>query len=143
MADPRAIIKGDGVAEEYLTLKIDNSTIVYDSTKVGGSAGVGLAVNLSGQATVQLVSDAAAVLGKLVDVRPDNFATVQIGGACLLPGGVSATLTAGSRIVGALGAASAKGYIRSVAAATLAEVAVANGTIIDSTDATNVLVYLT
>jgi hypothetical protein len=143
MADPRLSPRFDGIDPVYATFKIDNSTIVYDQTKAGGSAGAGLAVNLSASSTIQLVSDAQYVMGKLIRAQVDNIASVQIGGIVLLPGGVSATLTAGSAIVGALGAASAKGFIRTAAAATLAEVALQNGRILDSADATNVAVWLT
>lgn len=124
------------------TYIIDNSTITYDATKAGGSAMVGLAVNLSASKTVRLVSDAEPVLGVLVSVEPDLMATVQVGSVCTFKGGESATLTPGSKIVGALQAAAAKGYVRSVAAATLAEVAVATGAILDAATATAVKVRM-
>ena len=142
MANPRNTVAFDDIEGPTATFLIDNSTIVYDATQAGGSASVGLAVNLSTHKTVRLVSDAEPVLGRLELVEADNKATVRVSGFMKLPGGASATLTAGSRIVGALGAASAKGYIRSVAAATLAEVAVSNGRIIDSSTTTAVVVKL-
>lgn len=121
------------------TYKIDNSTITYDSSKGGGSAQVGLAVNLSASGTVQLVSDAETVLGRLVMVDADNFATVQVDGYAMLPKGNGATVTPGTKIVGALGPSSAKGYVRNVAVATLAEVAVAVGMIQDTSSNANVI----
>lgn len=123
------------------TFIIDNSTITYSATTAGGSAAVGLAVNLSASKTVRLVSDAEPVLGQLISVEPDLKCTVQLGPVVTLPGGTSATLTPGSKIVGALLVA-AKGYIRSVAPATLAEVAVAKGEILDAATTTAVKVRM-
>jgi hypothetical protein len=83
-----------------------------------------------------------AIVGKLLKVESDNKATVQTGGYVDLPGGEGATLTLGSKIVGDLGAANAKGYIRSVAMATAAELGVARGMIVDATDPTETWVKL-
>lgn len=148
MADPRAKVAYDGAAADYLTFKIDNSTIVYDSTKSGGSAGVGLAVTMSADGTVALAVDGDLVVGKLIRVQSDNFATVQVAGAMTLPGGNAATLTFGTRIVGALGAASAKGFIRTVTAAATPTAAEVNnaikgrGIILDASVSTAVAVYM-
>jgi hypothetical protein len=67
---------------------------------------------------------------------------VQIEGGMTLPGGASATLTRGSAIVGALGASSAKGYIRSAASGTAAELIKARGMIFNNADTANVAVFL-
>lgn len=149
MADPRATVSFIEIEPVYATFKIDNSTITYDSTKSGGTASVGLAVTFSAVNTVALCADADLIVGKLIKVSSDNMATVQIIGGMTLPGGNGATLTVGTRFVGALGAASAKGYIRTVTAAatpTAAEVnnlAKGRGFIIDgTTDATNAQVFL-
>lgn len=123
MADPRGNVSFAEIAPKYATFKIDNSTIVYNAAQdngCGGSGGIstfGLSVTESTDATVALCADGDHVAGRLIAVSADNFATVQIYGGCLFPGGASATLTAGAKFVGALGAASAKGYIRAVAAA--------------------------
>jgi hypothetical protein len=117
MANPRKTTDYVGVAAHYTTHKIDGSTITFDVTKANGSAQVGLAVTMTGQAddTVALTSDGDEVAGKLIKVDPDGYCTVQDEGGMTLPGGASATLTVGSRFVGALGASSAKGYIRAAA----------------------------
>ena len=115
MADPRISTSIDGIGAVYATFKIDNSTITYAATSAGGSASVGLAVNLSADQTVQLVADNEVVLGKLIKVESDNIATVQVGGGVTLPAGTGATLTAGLKIVGCL-LSSAKGYIRGATA---------------------------
>ncbi len=141
MANPRTTPEYEGIAPVYMTFKTDGSTIVYDETKVGGSAQVGLAVTFSADRTVQLVGDGEMVLGKLILVEADDKATVQVGGGMTLPGGDAATLTRGKKIVGDLGAAAAEGYIREVATGTAAELGVARGFIIDD-DATNPIVYL-
>lgn len=142
MADPRALVGFDGIDEAFATFLTDNVTIVFDSTLAGGAAvaTVNKAVSFSAGSTVQLASDAEAVVGKLVLIEKDNKGTVQIEGVCLLPGGASATLTLQTGIVGALGAASAKGFIRSAASATAAELLKMNGKIWDATDTANVIV---
>lgn len=139
MADPRNTISFEGIGEERVTFKIDDSTITYDATKVNGSASVGLAVTLSAAGTVALAADAEAVIGKLILVEADDKAVVQTGGFMTLPGGTSATLTLGTPIVGDL-LVSAKGYVRSAASATAAELLVAKGTIIDAGVTTAVVV---
>lgn len=132
----------DGMDAHYSTYSIDNSTIAYDSTKARGAATTMLdkAVSLSAAKTVQLASDGEAVIGKLIKVEADNFATIQDRGYMEFPGGSGATLTRGKKIVGALGAASAKGYIREVATGTAAELGLQNGEIIDSGTASATLV---
>lgn len=141
MADPRNDVTFVGLGEyEAQTFKIDNSTITYDVTKVGGSAMIGLACTEPTNKTVALTADGDAVVGRLINVSADLKAVVQTGEFVVLPGGASATLTLGTGIVGALGAASAKGYIRSAASATAAELLKAIGAIRDATDPTAVVV---
>ncbi len=116
MANARNTTSVNGIGYQAATYVADNSTIVYDSTKLGGSAGVGLAVKLSGTArTVALAGDGDQVEGKLITVEADNNCTVQYAGGMTLPGGNGATLTQGLSIVGALNASSAAGYIKGVA----------------------------
>lgn len=144
MADPRAVALREGNAGCYETYETDHAagtpTIVFDATKAGGSSQVGLAVTIGAGGIISLTLDGSHVLGKLIKVETDGFANVQIGGYATLPGGASASLTVGKRIVGALGASSAKGYIREVATATAAELGVQNGFIEDATTTTAVLV---
>lgn len=144
MANPRNVIAWDGIHEGLVTALIDNVTIVYDSTKAGGAATtmIGKAVSLSAAGTVQLASDGEAIFGKLVKVEADNKATVQDIGYVDLPAGASAAVTLGFKIVGALGAAAAKGYIREVASATAAELNKGRGQIVDASVTTAVVVRL-
>lgn len=142
MANPRNTIKFQGIQYQAQTYLIDDNTIKYDGTKDNGSAQAGLAVTLSDDGTVALTADGNAVLGKLIKVESDGKATVQTGGYVDLPGGDAATLTLGAKIVGDLGAANARGYIRAVATATAAELGVARGLIVDASDADNVWVRL-
>jgi hypothetical protein len=141
-SNPRAVVDFEGIDAVLATYNGDGATIVYDATQAGGHAAVGRAVSLSAGSTVQLTADADAVSGRLVKVEPDNRCTVQVGGYMKLPGGLAATLTLGSAIVGATGAAAARGYIRAVNSAVAAELAKARGRIVDATDATNVVVLL-
>lgn len=137
MADPRAAVSFEGIGYEAETFAHDN-TIVYSATEVNGSAQVGLAVTNEGSQTVSLVGSGENVLGKLVKVEPDGFCVVQTGGYVTLPGGDSATLTEGLKIVGDLGPANAEGYIQAVST----EDTVSRGMIIDSSDSENVVVRL-
>lgn len=149
-SNPRNTISFDEIRSQRDTYIIDNSTITYSATATGGSASVGLAVTLSADKTVALCADGDPILGKLILVESDNKCAIQTEGYCTLPGGASATLTAGAKIVGALGASSAKGYIRAVAATTGSYVqGTANDAlkgahkIIDATTTTAVVVKLT
>jgi hypothetical protein len=142
-------VEFDGIDGVYVTYKTDNSTIVHDATKNNGSVSVGLAVKISTHKTVALAEDGNQVEGKLIQVEPDNKGVVQVGGYCKLPGGDGATLTPGNPFVGALGAASAKGYIRMAAAtagayaqATATDIRNARGAIVDSTTASATVVRL-
>lgn len=141
MADPRADVRYEEIGALFLTFKIDDSSITYSATETNGSAQVGLAVTFDDDETVSLVADGEAVIGKLISVTADNYCTVQVAGAMTLPGGTSATLTNGKQIVGDLLVA-AEGYIREVAEATAAELAVSRGWIIDNSVTTAVVVYL-
>lgn len=143
MADPRMTYDYSEVKSVFLTFEADASTITYSATTAKGTAQAGLAVRLvpGSSKTVELVGDAEAVLGVLDHVEPDGAAVVQVQGVATFKGGTSATLTPGSQIVGDLLGA-AEGYVQSVAAATLAQVAVARGIILDSSDANAVQVLL-
>lgn len=138
----RTNVSNIGVVGAYRTYKIDASTIIYDASKTGGSAQVGLAVTFSAANTVALAADGDAVIGKLILVESDDKANVMTHGTMTLPGGASATLTLGAKIVGALGASSAKGYIRSAASGTAAELVKARGFIDNAATATAVVVTL-
>lgn len=142
MASGRNQVDYTDIDYSALTLKIDNSTITFDATQPGGAAAtmIGKAVTLSAADTVALCADGEFVLGKLLKVTDDLFCSVQHKGFCTLPGGASASLTLGKAIVGALGAASAKGYIREVATATAAELGRMNGRIINAAVTTDVVV---
>jgi hypothetical protein len=144
MADPRNIVGFEGLHEQFATFIIDNSTITFDATLAGGAAAtmIGKAVGFSADKTIQLVGNGDFVLGKLLLVEQDLKATVQVEGCMSLPGGSSATLTDGTGIVGALGAASARGFIRSAASTTAAELLLQNGKIWDASDPTNTVVRL-
>jgi len=156
--DPRAFTGFEGIGLETITCYADDfgtetATIVWSATEAAGSAQVGLAVMVvavsNSKAEIDLVTDGQAVLGKLLRVEADGACTVQIAGACTLPGGDSATLTLGARIVGDLGAASAPGYIRAVAATTgsyvqgtIDDVSRGRGLILDNATTTAVEVWL-
>lgn len=126
------------------TYLIDNVTIVYNATLAGGTAAVNLlkAVSLSADGTVQLASDGEAIVGQLILVESDNKCTVQTHGTVFFPAGAAAAVTRGKTIVGALGAASAKGYIREAASGTAAELVLARGQIIANGTTTAVEVNL-
>lgn len=116
--NPRNTVSYDGIRTEQTTYLIDGVTITADATKVGGSSAVNMAVTLSADKTVALAADGDSILGVLVLVEADGKCAVQDDGFAKFMAGASATVTAGSKIVGALGPSSAKGYIRNVAATT-------------------------
>lgn len=139
MADPRAANSFElGPYPHQIATFAHDATIVFSATEVGGSASVGKAVSIESSNVVTLAGDGENVLGKLIKVESDGFCSVQHSGFMTLPGGSGATLTAGLKIVGALGAASAEGYIRVVAT----EDTVSRGMIIDASTATAVVVLL-
>jgi hypothetical protein len=144
MADPRKTSAYGGIGALRVTYKHDN-TIVYDKTKVGGSAQVGLAVTLFGEAddVVSLVGNAEPVEGRLELVESDGFCVVQVAGYMELPGGTSATLTQGSKIMGDLGGESTtdEGYIQAISADAAGAV-VGRGAIVNNDTTTAVTVRL-
>jgi hypothetical protein len=150
MANPRNTERYDEIKPVIVTYKIDNSTITFDATKKGGSSQAAaeqgangmLAVTLSADRTVKLAEDGEAIEGGLVHVESDNRAAIQVGGYMKLRKGNGATVTRGKKLVGALGASSAKGYVREVATATAAELGVARGRTVDNTDTSNPMVHL-
>jgi hypothetical protein len=141
MTDPRLAVAFDGLDAEYATFAIDNSTITYSAGVAGGSSQVGMAVGLSAADTVALVAEFGAVIGKLIKVDADNYATVQVHGGMTLPAGTGATLTLGAAIVGDLVTA-ARGYIQAVDTAQAAQLGKCRGYIIDAATTTAVEVYL-
>lgn len=141
MSDPRADVNFDEINPEFQTFKIDDSTITYSATAANGSSQVGLAVTMASAETVALAADGEAIVGKLISVEADNYCTVQVGGNMTLPGGTSASLTLGKKIVGDLLVA-AKGYIREVNTGTAGELGLARGMILDASVTTAVVVRL-
>lgn len=141
MADPREDTNHVGIGYNAESYGHDD-TIVYDATKVGGSAQVGKAVSLESSDTVTLAGDGEGIEGKLIKVEPGGVAVVQNQGTCTLPGGSGASLTVGGKVVGDLGAGSAEGYIQVAAAGTAAHHVVSRGVIVDATDSENVVVRL-
>lgn len=142
MATGRLGVSLEGLGYEAASQIADNSTILYDGTLPNGSASIGLAVTLSANDTIALCADGDAVLGKLIKVESDLVCTVQYKGTMTLPAGASATVTRMTTIVGALGASSAKGCIRSAASGTAAELIKARGFIANNADTTKVVVSL-
>lgn len=141
MADPRSAVNHltGPYPHQIQTFPHDN-TIVYDAAVAGGSAQVGLAVSIESDNVVTLVGDGENVLGKLLQVDADGFCSVQHAGFMTLPGGTSAVLTAGAKIVGDL-LVSAEGYIQ-VATADGVHDLVSRGMIIDASTTTAVVVKL-
>lgn len=145
MSDPREVVRHDDNHARYESYAIDNSTITYDATVAGGSSVVGRAVKLSANDTVALAGDGDIVHGKLVLVEVGLRCTVQIRGFCELPGGNGATLTRNTKILGALNASSAAGFIKSAPESTAADavaVAKTRGLIVNPATSTAVVVDL-
>jgi hypothetical protein len=114
MANPRRITGPlDGIGYRAATFLADGSTIIFDATQALGDDVVGRAVGLVAgtQNTVELVVAGQDILGRLDHVESDGACVVQIEGECKLPQGNAVTVVRGDRITGALGAASARGFI--------------------------------
>jgi hypothetical protein len=114
MANPRLITgPRDGIGYRAETFKADGSTIVFDATAANGSAVAGRAVShvVGTQDAVELSAAGQAILGRLDHVEGDGSVVVQTEGECKLPQGDAVDVVRGDRIVGALGPASARGYI--------------------------------
>jgi hypothetical protein len=114
MANPRKTVDFTGIQYHADTYIGDGSTILYDPLQPFGSAQAGKWVSLSADMTVQLANDADDLVGRVELVEPDGMVVVQTGGYALAPAGASAAVTRGKKICGALGAASARGYVRAI-----------------------------
>ena len=138
----RDTVKFKGIQDTPVTYKADGVTIVYDKTKAGGSAAYGLAATISGNGTVALTADGEKVIGKVGVCESDGKVTIHKGFQ-ELPAGDGATVTAGFPIVGDLGPSSAKGYIRNIVKATLADVVEGIGTmVVDATTTSKTVVLI-
>ena len=156
MANPRNTVKFDGIEEAFVTMLADGTDIAYSASQPNGSAVVGRAVTLVGSTsdkTVRLAGDGDVIYGKLIKVEGDGKCVIQKRGYCTFPGGDSATLTLGTKIVGDLNASSARGFVQTLsetvsASPSQAEVqnvlkaAKTRGIIIDNDDTTAVVVDL-
>lgn len=142
MSDPRAANSFElGPYPHQIATFAHDNTIVYDADEDDGSAQVGLAVSIESSNVVTLAGSGENVLGKLLSVDADGFCSVQHSGFMTLPGGASATLTAGLKIVGDLGpygGGTDEGYIQAVST----EDTVSRGMILDSSTQTAVKVLL-
>jgi hypothetical protein len=139
MANPRAVVDYEGVGVRRLTYVADG-TIVFDMTKANGSAQAGLACQITGANTVGLTVDGSDVEGRIERVESDGMVVVQRHGGCSLPGGNGATLTPGSKIVGALLVGGGGGGIRTAASA--GDALLARGEILDASTPAAVKVML-
>jgi hypothetical protein len=142
-----SVIAFDEIGALFATYAVKSGgSITYDRTDEGNTPEFGRACSLSADSEVNLSADAERVIGRLVKVEKDPtytyVCTVQVGGYMKLPAGDSATITRGKAIVGALGAASAKGYIRDVNTAVAAELGVMAGCVHDEAAQTAVVVKL-
>lgn len=143
MANPRAVVDFEGIGVRRETFIADGSIVFNPTAAVGGSAQAGLAAQMTAHNVVGLALDGSEVVGRIERVHADGMVVVQTEGGCSLPGGNAATLTAGTKIVGALLPAAqggGGGGIRTAASA--GDALLARGTILDSSVTTSVKVML-
>ncbi|MCY3744478.1 MAG: hypothetical protein OXH00_25970 [Candidatus Poribacteria bacterium] len=96
------------------TFQGDGKTIKYDITKPNRSEAVGKAFKINADGKGELVGDGDEIDGKVISVDDDHkFTGAYMFGGLNLPLGENATVARGDKIVGALGASSAKGYVKS------------------------------
>ena len=106
------------------TFQGDGDTIKYDATKPNRSDAVGKAFKLNADGIGELVEDGDGIEGKVISVDDDHkFTGAYMFGGQRLPLGAGATVARGDKLVGALGAGSAKGYVKGGTLADLADVA--------------------
>lgn len=96
----------------------DGDTITYDKNAENRSTAVGKAFTINDDGKAALVADGDEIIGKVLAVDDDNVMTgAYICGGLRLPLGKDATVARGNKLVGALGARNAKGFVKSVPAA--------------------------
>jgi hypothetical protein len=144
MTNPRLVYGREGIGYRAATYAIDGTTITFAADQVNGSAVAGRAVGLvAGTANmVELVVAGQDILGRLDNVAGDGACTVQIEGQAFLPAGNAVTLVRGDKIVGALGAAAARGFIGPADGTSGATALAGRHRIDDTTTATAIDVYL-
>ena len=99
------------------TYQGDGDTIKYDATKPNRSDAVGKAYKLNADGKGELVDDGEEFDGVVTEVDDDHkFTGAYMFGGLRLPLGNGATVVRGDRLVGALGAGSAKGHIKAAPA---------------------------
>ena len=99
------------------TFQGDGTTIKYDITKPNRSDAVGKAFKINDDGKGELVDDGDEIDGKVIAVDDDHkFTAAYMFGGLRLPLGTGATVARGDKIVGALGASSAKGHIKALPA---------------------------
>jgi hypothetical protein len=128
------------IGKRGIPMKVDGTTLFFDRTQpngIGKAAGTGNWVQWSAAETVALTQDAQEVVGQVAKIDADNIATIWNHG--VITGPSSGTITRGTKVVGALATAN-RGYIRSVVATVLAEVAVGKGEVLAVDDVNNVQV---
>lgn len=115
MANPRRVVgPRDGIGFRAETFLIDGVTIpAFDDSVPLGTALAGRAVSMVAgtEDMVELSAAGQTILGRLDHVEGDGIAVVQVEGECKLPLGNAVTVVRGNKIVGALGASSARGFI--------------------------------
>lgn len=97
------------------TFQGDGDTIKYDATKPNRSEAVGKAFKINADGKGELVGDGDAIDGKVISVDDDHkFTGAYMFGGLNLPLGDGETVARGNKVVGALGASSAKGHVKAV-----------------------------
>lgn len=97
----------------------DGTTISYDKNAINRSTAVGKMFKINTDGKAELVSDGDEILGIVLAVDSDDMMTgAHIFAGLRLPIGKNATIARGDKIVGAVGASNAKGYVRSTTPAT-------------------------
>jgi hypothetical protein len=142
MANPRYDVGFDSINQDRESYLSDGVTITYDATTSGLNL-AGRAVNLSADKTVQLAGDGESILGFIDHVEKDGIVVVVTGGYVTnAKGGNGAALTRDSKIVGAVDAGAAKGFVKNVLTDTVAHAVVGRHRLISVGDATALTVKL-
>ena len=99
------------------SFRADNDTITYDKNAENRSTAVGKAFTINADGKAVLVSDGDEIIGKVLAVDDDNVMTgAYICAGLRLPLGSSQKVVRGDKLVGALGANNAKGFVKALPA---------------------------
>lgn len=99
MADPRKIVRFDGIGEESISLYAEGTTLKFERDEPFGTSYVGAPVKISDEGEVSLAGDGEDFFGALKRIEADNLCSVTWRGVARFKG--TATDIEGQGVIGA------------------------------------------